>query len=340
MTSAETPHTTSTSSQAALRRTVLLAGLAFVLALGWLPAPADAAGAATEAELDFGALVNVERAKQGLGALPVKTDIRTVARGHSKTMASQARLHHNPNYSTQITGWQRVSENVGVGPSVTAIHKALMNSEGHRRNILDVRVTQVGIGVTISGGRVWVTQNFRRPSSGVTFSPASTTAFGDVTGNSVHATSISRVTSRKIAEPCGTSRFCPTAPVTRAEFATMLVRALDLPATTTRQFTDISGPHVANIEALAAAGLTGGCAPGRFCPEVQLTREQMATFFARALQATPRPSPFKDVSGTHDGSVGALHKLGIVNGCTSTTYCPRDRVTRAQTASMLARNLT
>ncbi len=334
------PVSNATLVRTGVRRGALLLVLSLALSLIWLPAPASAANGAGEAELDFAALINVERAKQGLGALTVQREIVTVARRHSQTMADQQRLHHNPNFSTQITGWQRVSENVGVGPSVSAIHRALMASEGHRRNILDDRVTEVGIGVVISSGRVWVTQNFRRPSSGVQYSAPSTTVFGDVGSNSVHAASITKVASQKIAEPCAAVRFCPAAPVTRGEFATMLVRALDLPATTERHFSDVSGPHAADIEALAAAGLTSGCADGRFCPDRRLSRAQMATFFARALRATPQTSPFDDVGNTHDGAVGALHARGIIHGCTKTTFCPSTAVTRAQTASMLARNLT
>ena len=37
------------------------------------------------------------------------------------------------------------------------------------------------------------------------------------------------------------------------------------------------------IEALAAAGITGGCGGGNFCPNSNLTRAQMAVFLAKAL---------------------------------------------------------
>jgi hypothetical protein len=39
----------------------------------------------------------------------------------------------------------------------------------------------------------------------------------------------------------------------------------------------------ASIEALAASGITAGCAGGNFCPDAKLTRRQMAAFLARAL---------------------------------------------------------
>ncbi len=317
-----------------------LAALLVVLAL--VPAQPAAASSPTTAEFerDFVALVNVERAKQSLGALQVKGDIVTVARRHSAKMASDNRLHHNPNFSKEITGWQRVAENVGVGPSVDALHRALMASEGHRRNIMDSTVTEIGVGVVISGGRVWVTQNFRRPRSGVTVSPPTLTTFGDVSSRNAHASSIDTVSNRGITDPCGNARYCPDGRVTRGEFSLMLVAALDLPlATNASRFADVKGQQAAAAETLAANGLTTGCSATTFCPDAQLTREQMATFFARALHLAPASSPFRDVTTTHAGSVGALYREGIVTGCTATTFCPRQRVTRAQTASMIARNL-
>lgn len=317
---------------------LLVVGLLLALVV---PAPAAQASTSTRGlEQDLLALVNVERAKQGLGALTEHADIRTVAREHSAVMASQGRLHHNPSFSTQITGWQRVSENVGYGPSVESIHRALMDSEGHRDNILDDRVSEVGIGVVVEGSRVWVTQNFRRPAGTVTLSAPSTVFFGDVSGGSVHAAAIQHVFQEDIAEACGVSRFCPADAVTRGEFATMLVRALQLdrPTSAAGLFTDVSGEVALDVEALAAAGLTNGCNQDEFCVDVQLTREQLASFYARALNLEPAPSPFLDTGETHGGSVGALAAAGITNGCRIDRYCPTDRVTRAQTASMLFRH--
>jgi uncharacterized protein YkwD len=315
--------------------------VALLLVATLLPASAASASTSTvDLERDFHALVNVERAKAGLHSLDVKSDIVKVARGHSAKMASEWRLYHNPTYTTQITGWQRISENVGYGPSVRSIHRALMESEGHRRNIMDDRVTQVGIGVTVKDGRVWVTQNFRRPRTDVTFSTASTIDFGDVTRGSTHADSIVKVARAGIMDPCGVARFCPLTDVTRGEFASHLVRALDLPRpnTTTSRFSDVPSSQAADVEALASAGLTTGCSAGKFCPDVRLTREQLSTFFARALQLEPVPTTFSDVGTTHGGNVGALQKAGIVNGCGATTFCPSQRITRQQTASMIARN--
>ena len=316
----------------------LVVGLILTLVV---PVPAaEAATSTRELEQDLLALVNIERAKQGIGALTERVDIRTVAREHSAVMASQWRLHHNPSFSTQITGWQRLSENVGYGPSVESIHRALMDSEGHRGNILDDRVSEVGIGVVVKDSRLWVTQNFRRPAGTVTLRAPSTVYFGDVRGGSVHAAAIQHVFQRGIAESCGVSRFCPADTVTRGEFATMLVRALQLdrPSSAAGLFTDISGEVALDVEALAAAGLTNGCGEDAFCADARLTRGQFASFYARALNLEPVSSPFPDAGATHGGAVGALALAGITNGCTVDRFCPGDRVTRAQSASMLFRH--
>jgi hypothetical protein len=55
------------------------------------------------------------------------------------------------------------------------------------------------------------------------------------------------------------------------------------PAAPTFGDVPISHPFFQFIEALAASGITGGCAPGKFCPNAPLTRGQMAVFLAKAL---------------------------------------------------------
>jgi hypothetical protein len=84
-----------------------------------------------------------------------------VTRKHSDVMATQENLHHNLGLGSDIVNWRRVAENVGVGGSVASLHKAFMNSPGHRANILDPKVTQIGVGVVGKGTRTWVTEVFR-----------------------------------------------------------------------------------------------------------------------------------------------------------------------------------
>jgi hypothetical protein len=66
--------------------------------------------------------------------------------------------------------------------------------------------------------------------------------------------------------------------------AIFLVNELNLPPTSTDFFDDDDGKTgESSINALAAAGLTGGCGTRRYCPTSNVTREQMAAFLHRAL---------------------------------------------------------
>jgi hypothetical protein len=67
--------------------------------------------------------------------------------------------------------------------------------------------------------------------------------------------------------------------------AAFLVRALHLPAATKDYFNDDNSSSLEGaINAVAEAGLTGGCAAGKFCPNTPVTREQMAAFLLRAFK--------------------------------------------------------
>lgn len=96
--------------------------------------------------------------------------------------------------------------------------------------------------------------------------------------------SINRLAASGITGGCAAGLYCPSNPVTREHMAIFLDRALDLPDTARDFFTDDTGRtgEVA-INRLAAAGLTGGCGGGKYCPAASVTREQMAAFLHRAL---------------------------------------------------------
>jgi hypothetical protein len=130
----------------------------------------------------------------------------------------------------------------------------------------------------------------------VAAAPANAAGFFTDDDKSVHVRAIEALADAGITRGCNppvNDLFCPADSVTREQMATFLVRALGLPAGAA-SFTDIgSSVHAANIEALAAAGITKGCNPPDntlFCPTDPVTRAQMATFLARAipLDVSPR----------------------------------------------------
>jgi hypothetical protein len=108
--------------------------------------------------------------------------------------------------------------------------------------------------------------------------------FVDDEGNK-HEANINRFAREDLTTGCDERRYCPSGLVSRAQMATFLARALNLPDASRDYFTDDEGSaHEANINRIAAAGITGGCGGSRFCPNGVVTRGQMAAFLHRAFE--------------------------------------------------------
>ena len=121
--------------------------------------------------------------------------------------------------------------------------------------------------------------------------PEGTPRFADVDPDRRSAPFIERLAELEVTKGCQTEpelQFCPSEAVTRAQMASFLTRALDLPAPDDpADFADVAagGAHAANIGALYATGITTGCLTEpelRYCPERHTTRAQMASFVDRA----------------------------------------------------------
>ena len=114
--------------------------------------------------------------------------------------------------------------------------------------------------------------------------PTTATDFFTDDDDSIFEAAINRLAKSGITGGCAADRFCPASRLTRGQMAAFLDRGLDLPATATDFFTDDDDSiFETSINELAASGITGGCAPGRFCPDALVTRGQMAAFLRRAL---------------------------------------------------------
>ena len=114
------------------------------------------------------------------------------------------------------------------------------------------------------------------------------------------------------------------------------------------RFIDDGGSvHEANIEVIAAAGITVGCNPpanDQFCPTDQLTRGQGAAFFHRAFNLLSSADDFfvDDESSVFENSINAVAEVGITQGCNppqNDEFCPVDGITRAQWATFMVRAL-
>ncbi len=141
-------------------------------------------------------------------------------------------------------------------------------------------------------------------------------------------------------------RFCPDESVSRGQMAAFLVRYLDLPSGSSDRFVDTGASvFVADIDSLAASGVTKGCNPpanDRFCPEEPVTRGQMAAFLSRAFAF---PLSDQDLFTDDDASqfedaINRLAEASVTRGCNppmNDQFCPDDPVTRGQMAAFLHR---
>jgi len=112
-----------------------------------------------KAEQQMLQLVNSERVKQGLDPLSADPKLQAIARAHSNDMFQRGYFSHytleglSPfdRMSRAGISYEYAGENLALAPSTTLAMQGLMNSPGHRANILDPNFRVVGIGV-INGG--------------------------------------------------------------------------------------------------------------------------------------------------------------------------------------------
>lgn len=114
-------------------------------------------------------------------------------------------------------------------------------------------------------------------------------------------------------------------------------------------FSDDDGSiYAADIEWLAAAGITEGCNPPDntlFCPDDNVTRGQMAAFLVRALAYTDAGAGdlFSDDDGSiYESDIDRLATAEVTKGCNppgNDWFCPDDPVSRGQMAAFLVRAL-
>jgi len=154
-----------------------------------------------------------------------------------------------------------------------------------------------------------------------------------------------------ITAGCGGNNYCPTALVTRAQMAVFLERGMNgsgfsPPAASGNVFLDVGVEDFAAsfIEQLASDGITAGCGGNNYCPDTEVTRDQMAVFLLRAKYGSSySPPAATGVFGDVPLNYWAVHWIeqlaaeGITAGCGGGNYCPEGPVTRDQMAVFLVR---
>ncbi len=157
---------------------------------------------------------------------------------------------------------------------------------------------------------------------------------------SIFEADIEALANAGITSGCSPTEFCPDENVNRGQMAAFLVRALNLTDQGSKDFVDDNNSiFEADIEKLAAAGITSGCSANQFCPNDNVSRGQMAAFLVRALGLTDQGSKdfVDDNNSVFEADIEKLAAAGITSGCSPTEFCPNDDVTRGQMAAFLAR---
>jgi len=152
---------------AAAAAAVALAGAGVgVLEQPGVAQPSDRTTATAERVVE---LVNAERAKVGCAAVTVDSQAQAAAQAHADDMAARNYYDHNSPEGADAGDrlnaagytWQKWAENIHKGPS--APEQAMrdwMNSDGHRANILDCGLHDLGVGVNSSANGPWWVQVF------------------------------------------------------------------------------------------------------------------------------------------------------------------------------------
>jgi heme-binding NEAT domain protein len=143
--------------------------------------------------------------------------------------------------------------------------------------------------------------------------------------------------------------FSPNKNITRAQFAVMIARALNIQSAKATAFKDVKGQWYENeVQALAEVGIVTGVNATTFNPNANITRQQAAAMILRMLEykgykvtVDENALSYKDANKVFDyakQAVSELQALDIMTG--SNDYLnPQSNLTRAQMAKILKRSL-
>jgi uncharacterized protein YkwD len=172
-----TATTSSQNRRSVFRRLAAAAVLPATIATGTLDVTNPASAATSDATLEQQVLelTNQHRATVGCDPLVGEARLAQTARAHSVNMADNNYMAHadlqgrSPSQRISATGynWRRTAENVAAGPSTAeAVAQQWLSSPGHRANIENCALTQIGIGHGHNSnarfGHYW-TQKFATP---------------------------------------------------------------------------------------------------------------------------------------------------------------------------------
>jgi hypothetical protein len=161
---------------------------------------------------------------------------------------------------------------------------------------------------------------------------------------------VSYVYKHNVMNGTDATHFAPKSMLNRAMMVTILYRMAGSPAVSgANTFSDVANGrwYTDAVQWAAANGVVNGIGNGRFAPDTQITREQMASMMMRyaqwkqyATNSSSELSGFSDVNVISSWALPAMkwaHASGLISGRTANTIAPRDTATRAEAATILMR---
>jgi hypothetical protein len=180
--------------------------------------------------------------------------------------------------------------------------------------------------------------------------------FKDVNSNWAEE-AVNDMGSRMVISGVGEDRFEPSRDITRAEFASIVVRALGLmPGKGSNPFNDVSSTswYCDYVKTAVEYNIITGYGNGSFGPNDKITREQAMTIIKKAMQITGlkveiNSEEVKELLSTYTDAntasvwakenIAACVKSGIVTGRGSSVIAPGNNITRAETAVLVRKLL-
>ena len=174
--------------------------------------------------------------------------------------------------------------------------------------------------------------------------------FDDLSAHIWAKTQIEALAARQVILGIGEHAYGPASNITRADFVTLLVRALRLQGSAADNFSDVSSDayYFEPLGVAKSLGLIEGQGENRFNPRSTITRQEMFTIVARAMDkldllaldaSTGALDAFHDAAQVADyakDGMAGLVAAGLVEGDAGTIR-PRANATRAETAVFLYR---
>lgn len=186
-------------------------------------------------------------------------------------------------------------------------------------------------------------------SAALTASPASTHA--ENISNHWAYTEMSYLINNKILTGDQNGNYLPDNDVTRAEFASFLVRALELsPKSTTIRFTDVNKEDwfYSSVNIAASHDLIAGVGNDKFSPNTKISRQEMAVMIKRALDYMGSKTTMSNITFSDKDQIASWAKESIqyavgskiILGRDDNTFRPAANATRAEASTVIYRVLT